>query len=164
MYSKDVVRVEYEWKPPRCATCKVFGHSDVQCPKNVPIIISKPTSKDEDGFKEVKKRKNKVQAGHQKGKQGFHVGKEQQFIYRPVVNKNVDDPKLMKASNIFETLNKVDDNSGLKISDKVSLEENVEMGFSKNPQGNVEQKSQDQVEEAGKYEGASTLGTTGLNV
>ncbi|GKD36194.1 hypothetical protein Tco_1251703 [Tanacetum coccineum] len=28
------VRVEYEWKPPRCAACKVFGHIHEACPKN----------------------------------------------------------------------------------------------------------------------------------
>ncbi|GJU78945.1 cytokinin dehydrogenase 3-like protein [Tanacetum coccineum] len=28
------VRVEYEWKPPRCASCKVFGHIHEECPKN----------------------------------------------------------------------------------------------------------------------------------
>ncbi|GKC71048.1 retrotransposon protein, putative, ty1-copia subclass [Tanacetum coccineum] len=28
------VRVEYEWKPPKCASCKVFGHIHEECPKN----------------------------------------------------------------------------------------------------------------------------------
>ncbi|GJV67413.1 copia protein [Tanacetum coccineum] len=28
------VRVEYEWKPPRCSSCKVFGHIHEECPKN----------------------------------------------------------------------------------------------------------------------------------
>ncbi|GKD63680.1 cytokinin dehydrogenase 3-like protein [Tanacetum coccineum] len=28
------VHVEYEWKPLRCATCKVFGHIHEECPKN----------------------------------------------------------------------------------------------------------------------------------
>ncbi|GJS54236.1 putative RNA-directed DNA polymerase [Tanacetum coccineum] len=28
------VRVEYEWKPPRCMCCKVFGHVQDECPKN----------------------------------------------------------------------------------------------------------------------------------
>ncbi|GKD43465.1 ribonuclease H-like domain-containing protein, partial [Tanacetum coccineum] len=28
------VRVEYEWKPPRCSSCKVFGHIHKECPKN----------------------------------------------------------------------------------------------------------------------------------
>ncbi|GJY92665.1 reverse transcriptase domain, reverse transcriptase zinc-binding domain protein, partial [Tanacetum coccineum] len=29
------IRVEYEWKPPRCASCKVFGHNHEECLKNV---------------------------------------------------------------------------------------------------------------------------------
>ncbi|GKD26968.1 retrovirus-related pol polyprotein from transposon TNT 1-94, partial [Tanacetum coccineum] len=28
------VRVEYEWKPPRCSSCKVFGHVHEECTKN----------------------------------------------------------------------------------------------------------------------------------
>ncbi|GJZ33553.1 ribonuclease H-like domain, reverse transcriptase, RNA-dependent DNA polymerase [Tanacetum coccineum] len=28
------VRVEYEWKPPRCVCCKIFSHTQVECPKN----------------------------------------------------------------------------------------------------------------------------------
>nr|GEY69557.1 hypothetical protein [Tanacetum cinerariifolium] len=28
------VRVEYEWKPPRCSSCKVFGHTHEECSKN----------------------------------------------------------------------------------------------------------------------------------
>ncbi|GJW47743.1 cytokinin dehydrogenase 3-like protein [Tanacetum coccineum] len=28
------VRVEYEWKPPRCSSCKIFGHIHEECPKN----------------------------------------------------------------------------------------------------------------------------------
>ncbi|GKC22861.1 zinc finger, CCHC-type containing protein [Tanacetum coccineum] len=28
------IRVEYEWKPPRCTSCKVSGHIHEECPKN----------------------------------------------------------------------------------------------------------------------------------
>ncbi|GJT06514.1 hypothetical protein Tco_0840976 [Tanacetum coccineum] len=28
------VHVEYDWKPPRCSSCKVFGHIHKECPKN----------------------------------------------------------------------------------------------------------------------------------
>ncbi|GJV82382.1 copia protein [Tanacetum coccineum] len=28
------VRVEFEWKPPRCSSCKVFGHIHEECSKN----------------------------------------------------------------------------------------------------------------------------------
>ncbi|GJX91578.1 hypothetical protein Tco_0344904 [Tanacetum coccineum] len=29
------IHVEYVWKPPRCACCKVFGHVLDECPKNI---------------------------------------------------------------------------------------------------------------------------------
>ncbi|GJY73529.1 hypothetical protein Tco_0477960 [Tanacetum coccineum] len=29
------IRVEYEWKPHSCACCKVFGHVQEECPKNI---------------------------------------------------------------------------------------------------------------------------------
>ncbi|GJS29616.1 hypothetical protein Tco_0490236 [Tanacetum coccineum] len=32
---KEVIRVEYEWKPPHCVECKSFGHSHDLCPKRV---------------------------------------------------------------------------------------------------------------------------------
>nr|GEX15404.1 hypothetical protein [Tanacetum cinerariifolium] len=31
------VRVEYEWKPPRCSFCKVFGHMHEECSKNTGV-------------------------------------------------------------------------------------------------------------------------------
>nr|GEW03658.1 ARID DNA-binding domain-containing protein [Tanacetum cinerariifolium] len=31
--------VEYEWKPPRCASCKVFGHTHEDCPKNIAGVM-----------------------------------------------------------------------------------------------------------------------------
>ncbi|GJT33491.1 copia protein [Tanacetum coccineum] len=39
------VRVEYEWKPPRCASCKVFGHSHEECPKNTSVGEKKTVKK-----------------------------------------------------------------------------------------------------------------------
>ncbi|GKC00831.1 hypothetical protein Tco_0986967 [Tanacetum coccineum] len=29
------IHIEYEWKPLRCACCKVFGHVQGKCPKNI---------------------------------------------------------------------------------------------------------------------------------
>ncbi|GJS37295.1 cytokinin dehydrogenase 3-like protein [Tanacetum coccineum] len=41
------VCVEYEWKPPRCSSCKVFGHIHKECPKNTSAgekkIVKKPS-------------------------------------------------------------------------------------------------------------------------
>ncbi|GJU98324.1 reverse transcriptase domain-containing protein [Tanacetum coccineum] len=36
VYMKETIHIEYEWKPPRCSTCWIFGHSLVDCPKVVP--------------------------------------------------------------------------------------------------------------------------------
>ncbi|GJV92511.1 hypothetical protein Tco_1540324 [Tanacetum coccineum] len=32
-FMMHTLKVVYEWKPPRCGTCLVFGHDDVLCPK-----------------------------------------------------------------------------------------------------------------------------------
>nr|GEW81185.1 hypothetical protein [Tanacetum cinerariifolium] len=39
------VRVEYEWKPPRCVSCKVFGHGQNECPKNIASGMAKNLKK-----------------------------------------------------------------------------------------------------------------------
>lgn len=28
-YTKESIGIEYEWKPPRCSLCKIFGHNDI---------------------------------------------------------------------------------------------------------------------------------------
>ncbi|GKC23513.1 hypothetical protein Tco_1025663 [Tanacetum coccineum] len=39
------IRVEYEWKPPRCARCKVFGHFQKECHKNIGVGETKNLKK-----------------------------------------------------------------------------------------------------------------------
>jgi hypothetical protein len=45
------VKVEYEWKPPRCERCCVFGHESSVCPK-MPVQVIKVATNvvDEEGF------------------------------------------------------------------------------------------------------------------
>ncbi|GKG44701.1 trichome birefringence-like protein 3, partial [Tanacetum coccineum] len=33
------MKVEYEWKPPVCIDCHIFGHSNSQCPKRAPVEV-----------------------------------------------------------------------------------------------------------------------------
>ncbi|GJS00776.1 zinc knuckle CX2CX4HX4C containing protein [Tanacetum coccineum] len=35
-YTKETIHIEYEWEPPRCNTCMIFGHSPDECPKAAP--------------------------------------------------------------------------------------------------------------------------------
>ena len=63
------IKVEYEWKPPHCEECKVFGHDLISCPKcvkealrnDINMAVEAPTTmeKKDDGFKEVHNRKAK---------------------------------------------------------------------------------------------------------
>nr|GEV58827.1 hypothetical protein [Tanacetum cinerariifolium] len=86
----ETIRVKYEWKPPRCPTCNIFGHTSDTSPKRVvttPVInVANDTN---DGFQKVmnKKRNNKgIPLGHKLPKgvsvsKGFQVRKE--FAFQP---------------------------------------------------------------------------------
>jgi hypothetical protein len=85
-FTSETIRVEYEWKPPRCDVCLIFGHSDESCPKKVVTTPVAEQSNDDDGFQQVGNKKNR-----KKGKakvndagnvfNGFLVGKN--MYYRP---------------------------------------------------------------------------------
>nr|GEV72460.1 hypothetical protein [Tanacetum cinerariifolium] len=40
-YSKETIRVEYEWEPPRCSTCLIFGNSVDDCPKAPKRLVNR---------------------------------------------------------------------------------------------------------------------------
>nr|GEV48382.1 hypothetical protein [Tanacetum cinerariifolium] len=48
------IDIEYEWTPPRCASCKIFDHVSDKCPKLPKVVTNAQVS--DDGFKEVKKK------------------------------------------------------------------------------------------------------------
>nr|GFA57577.1 hypothetical protein [Tanacetum cinerariifolium] len=43
-HTRKVIKVEYEWKPPHCNDCKIFGHTNAMCPKRVNPNISSDNS------------------------------------------------------------------------------------------------------------------------
>nr|GEU50779.1 hypothetical protein [Tanacetum cinerariifolium] len=43
-FTIEIVTIEYEWKPPRCDLCKIFGHVHDHFPKKVSIPITVVTS------------------------------------------------------------------------------------------------------------------------
>ncbi|KAF5781988.1 putative transcription factor interactor and regulator CCHC(Zn) family [Helianthus annuus] len=83
-YVMETIRVEYEWEPPRCAHCCVFGHESEECPKRIGSTSKPPTNRpkvDEDGFTEVQVKKSAK-------KNGFQVNNQKpKFEYRPVDRK-----------------------------------------------------------------------------
>ncbi|GKB30979.1 zinc knuckle CX2CX4HX4C containing protein [Tanacetum coccineum] len=36
-YTKETIRIKYEWEPPRCSPCLIFGHSHADCPKSLKV-------------------------------------------------------------------------------------------------------------------------------
>nr|GEV59386.1 hypothetical protein [Tanacetum cinerariifolium] len=50
------VHVEYEWKPPRCSSCKVFGHVHEECIKNTGAEYRPVTKKPNDSSSGKKKK------------------------------------------------------------------------------------------------------------
>ncbi|XP_071714406.1 uncharacterized protein [Rutidosis leptorrhynchoides] len=80
----DTVRVEYEWKLPRCSGCKVFGHNDSQCPN---LVVVKPTvvsHVDDDGFKLVTNKHQGGSKNYQQLNNGVVTGKvKKKLVYRP---------------------------------------------------------------------------------
>jgi len=168
-YHKEVMKVEYEWQPPRCSHCCVFGHWSEACPKQV-RLEKKKAKVDDEGFTEV--------AGRKKGqnKTGFNVGKpKQRFEYRPVATQKggkdapsssgtkIDHP-VVTTKNSFDALSSnensaatvppvPDDNKATMDSDDEEVEEvyNETAEFMK--MGSAGQQS----------EGASTPGSMGSN-
>ncbi|GKC21632.1 retrotransposon protein, putative, ty1-copia subclass [Tanacetum coccineum] len=98
------VRVEYEWKPPRCSSCKVFGHIHEECPKNTGA-----------GEKKIVMKPSLTSRGVPVGlKMGFKPQKEYQPVpKKPTASssgnkkKGVEPTIEVSNSNPFDVLNSV---------------------------------------------------------
>ncbi|GJS18625.1 retrotransposon protein, putative, ty1-copia subclass [Tanacetum coccineum] len=114
------VRVEYEWKPPRCACCKIFCHTHVECPKNPGLDA---------GAGETKKKK------YSQALKGITVGPKMAFKpnleYKPVPKKHnanssgnkkkgVDSTTKVSDSNPFEVLKLVDNDEEMGTNGETS--------------------------------------------
>ncbi|GKA88316.1 zinc knuckle CX2CX4HX4C containing protein [Tanacetum coccineum] len=86
---EEMVRVEYEWKPPCCEQCKIFGHVYDQCPKNATTI---PTvDMNNDGFQTVvNKRKSGKTGSTNTSRSSVTVGKA---TWQPIKPKVRFEPK-----------------------------------------------------------------------
>lgn len=108
--AKAIIRVEYEWRPPRCNVCMILGHTHDQCPKKVvsPPVVSSPhvvnpsVVLDKDGFQMAGKNKKKGKTKSTNGNRFVDPSVKQNVKYVPKAAKS--EPKkgntsLGKASN-----------------------------------------------------------------
>ncbi|GKB46792.1 cytokinin dehydrogenase 3-like protein [Tanacetum coccineum] len=99
------VRVEYEWKPPRCSSCKVFGHIHEECMKNTGA-----------GEKKTMKKPSQASRGVPVGpKMAFKSQKEYRHVTKKPntssscnKKKGVEPTIEVSNSNPFDVLNSVD--------------------------------------------------------
>nr|GEU67490.1 zinc knuckle CX2CX4HX4C [Tanacetum cinerariifolium] len=86
-FIKETIRIEYEWRHPRCDACKIFGHVHDQCPKLVmshPISVTSTIEKNNDGFQKVgNKKKKKGQSKSNNGSQLVGLSVKQNLRYEP---------------------------------------------------------------------------------
>ncbi|GKB43048.1 RNA-directed DNA polymerase, eukaryota, reverse transcriptase zinc-binding domain protein [Tanacetum coccineum] len=61
-FARALIKLVYEWKPPLCLECHVFGHSPEQCPKRVTQPMIATAEGNNDGFTTVLNRKKKGKA------------------------------------------------------------------------------------------------------
>nr|GEU74579.1 hypothetical protein [Tanacetum cinerariifolium] len=97
------VRVKYEWKPPRCAYCKVFGHTQEDCRKNLGLGVAKSM-----------KKTSQAPKGFLVGsKMGFKPAKE----YRHVSKKPTTNASRNKKNDV-EPTNKYLNEAVMKVETK----------------------------------------------
>nr|GEU74581.1 hypothetical protein [Tanacetum cinerariifolium] len=105
------VRVKYEWKPPRCACCKVFGHPQEECRKNLGLGVAKNM-----------KKTSQAPKGFLVGsKMGLKPAKE----YRPV-SKNPTTNASGNKKNDVEPTNKVSNSNPFDVLNFVENDMDLE--------------------------------------
>ncbi|GKA07176.1 hypothetical protein Tco_0686400 [Tanacetum coccineum] len=117
-YIREHIRIEYEWKPPLCLECHVFGHSLEQCPKSVTQPVNVNMEVKEDGFTTIsnRRKKGKSQVSNAARQiEGLKLNKPKStFVYRQKQNQPTnksDKEKLnvVKLENHFDALRDQDD-------------------------------------------------------
>ncbi|GJW12946.1 zinc knuckle CX2CX4HX4C containing protein [Tanacetum coccineum] len=60
-HTLETIEVEYEWEPPRCASCKIFDHNDEHFPKKAKEIVTEQTKDQnkDNGFTRVSRKRGK---------------------------------------------------------------------------------------------------------
>nr|GEU60577.1 hypothetical protein [Tanacetum cinerariifolium] len=142
-----MIKIEYEWTPPRCASCKIFDHVSDKCPK-LPKEVSNMKITD-DGFTEVKKKKAKGKKNNKKQVEGVHltkpalnlqyrrVEKDETLKQKVISKENVKSVKNGNSKPIVDPTKVVDDSDSEDVDEYITMEEDTKSGSqeSSNAQG-----------------------------
>ncbi|GKD69433.1 retrotransposon protein, putative, ty1-copia subclass [Tanacetum coccineum] len=99
------IHVEYEWKPPRCASCKVFGYNHEECSKNTGAGETRNMKKTSQAPKGIMVS---LKVGFKPTKEYRHVPKNHTANPSGNKKKGVDSTNKVSNSIPFEVLNSFD--------------------------------------------------------
>ncbi|GJT86006.1 zinc knuckle CX2CX4HX4C containing protein [Tanacetum coccineum] len=133
-FTKETIRVEYEWRPLRCDICKIFGHVHDHCPKKVvsppivttPNVVTPTVDKTNDGFQTVgKKKKRKGKSKSTNGGQFVGPLVKQNLRYEPKATasepkKGTNMSNASKSSSMFKSTGTSSKNGNINTSNYYS--------------------------------------------
>ncbi|GJW77548.1 hypothetical protein Tco_0139230 [Tanacetum coccineum] len=96
-HSLATIKIEYEWRPPRCSTCLIFDHDSEKCPKLPKEVQADPVAND--GFEVVKKKKNRPKNKQHKQVDGVKLSKPALNLHYRRVEKGETSKKNVASSN-----------------------------------------------------------------
>ncbi|GJX22365.1 zinc knuckle CX2CX4HX4C containing protein [Tanacetum coccineum] len=105
-FTKETIRVEYEWRPPRCDICKIFGHVHDHCPKKVvspPIVVTSTVEKTNDDFQTMGKRKKNGKSKSTNGGQFGGPSVKQTVRYEPKATTSAPKKGATNVSNLSKS-------------------------------------------------------------
>ncbi|GJT49931.1 reverse transcriptase domain-containing protein [Tanacetum coccineum] len=130
-YTREVIRVEYEWKPPHCVDCKFFRYESTTCPKRVreaapkdPTRAPKSTSveENEDAGK-GKGEASKEATGSKKGSVNDKGNGNYVSLKNSFANLMEDNLALDESQNVSGSVNADGNDKGTKDCTNVVNEE-----------------------------------------
>nr|GEV52449.1 zinc knuckle CX2CX4HX4C [Tanacetum cinerariifolium] len=140
-FTKETIRVEYEWRPPRCDECMILCHVYDHCPKKMVIppfvttynVVSPIVEKSNDGFQTVgKKKKRKGKSKSTNGGQFTGPSNKQTIRYESKATTsapkkratNMSNPS--KSSSMLKTVDTSPNNDNFTTSNSFSHLNHVE--------------------------------------
>nr|GEW70904.1 hypothetical protein [Tanacetum cinerariifolium] len=132
------IRVEYECKPPRCTSCKVFIHNHEECPKNISSGETKNLKKTSQALKGILVGQK---VGIKPIKEYRHVPKKHTANSTSNKKKGVDSTNKASDSNHFKVLNSFDNDMDMGTNGGTSNFDNNEDNSSGSSFWNVKNSS-----------------------
>ncbi|GKB28935.1 zinc knuckle CX2CX4HX4C containing protein, partial [Tanacetum coccineum] len=144
-FTIETVTIEYEWKPPRCDLCKIFGHVQDHCPKKVSITpfvvtsnVATPTvEKTNDRFQTVGKKKKKGKSKSTNGGQFGGNSVKKTVRYAPKATTSAPNKGTTNMGNASKS------STILKTTVTSTMNDNIPVS---NPYSSLAEESEEEVE------------------